>query len=168
MDPMIFLAGIVLLAVAALLSAAVRRRDRDDPLPRPSADGMQRGMEKINFLIEHCRASLDADKLRRGNDKYTHYYVGYVYEVARCVAEEEGVEFSTAFQTPVLLEAIRLCGGNGRRQRDRLIPAILATPSSQRGAADGRADAALSMKPQASGPFWARIHAYFEDARSDA
>ena len=168
MDFTIFLAVVVFIAVVAVLSIVGRRRDRNRLALRQPDDGMQRGLEKIGYLIEHCRGSLDATKLRHGNDKYTHYYVGYVYEVARCVAEDEGAAFSTAFQMPVLLEAIRLCGGDRQKRGDRLIPAILASPSCQLGIMDGRIDAAESKKPHASGPYWGRIHAYFEDVRSDA
>lgn len=164
----VFLIIALIVAVAAALSIAKRRRDHDRLTHRSATGGMQRGLAKVDYLIGHCRESLDAMKLRHGNDIYTHYYVGYVYEVARCVAKDEGVAFSTAFQMPILLEAIRLCGGKDGNRDDRLIPAILASPPCQRGMADGRADAAESMNPQATGPFWGRIRAYFEDVRSDA
>ena len=168
MDPVILLSLAVVLAIAILLAAALQRGRQERPMEHPSGDGMLCGVEKICFLIDHCRETLDATKVRRGNDKYTHYYVGYLFEVARRVAKDEGVEFSTAFQTPILLEAIRLCGTEGLRRSDRLIASILSSPACRRGAADGRADAAQSQDPVASGPYWTRIHDFFEDVRSDA
>jgi hypothetical protein len=168
MDPVMFLSLVVFMAMAMVLTAFLHRRRQERPVEHPPGDGMLRGVEKIDFLIDHCRETLDATKLRRGNGKYTHYYIGYLFEVARQVAQDEGVEFSTAFQTPVLLEAIRLCGAEGRRRGDRLIAAILSSPACRRGAADGRADAAHSLDPLASGPYWTRIRAFFEDVRSDA
>lgn len=168
MDPVVFLIVVVVLVVVTSLLTVTRRRRQDAPAELPPAGGARRGSDKVTFLIEHCRDTLDATKLRRGNDRYTHYYVGYVFEVARCVARYEGVAFSTAFQTPVLLEAIRLCGGGSLAQGQRLIPAVLSSAAGRRGAEDGKVDAAETTDPQHRGPYWSRIHDYFETARSEA
>jgi hypothetical protein len=159
--------ALVLVAGAALAIGLTRRRAEARAEPA-AAGGSRRGLDKVTFLIDHCRDTLDATKLKCGNAPYTHYYVGYLYEVARCVAADEGVAFSTAFQTPVLLEAIRLCGGEGMARGQRLIPAILSSPAARRGAEDGRADATETLGNRHGGPYWSRIHDYFETARSEA
>jgi hypothetical protein len=168
MDPMIFLGVAVVAVVVVSLAVGFMRRRPEAAAELPPAGGTRRGLDKVMFLIDHCRDTLDAAKLKRGNDKYTHYYVGYLYEVARGVAEDEAVAFSTAFQTPVLLEAIRLCGGDGLARGQRLIPSILSSAPARRGAEDGKADAAETVDAKHRGPYWSRIHDYFEAARSEA
>ena len=168
MDPLVFLVVAIMLVAGIGLTPLLRRRRPDVAIDPPSPRGTRQGLDKVTFLIEHCRDTLDAAKLRRGNDRYTHYYVGYVFEVARCVARDEGVAFSTAFQTPVLLEAIRLCGIEGLGRDQRLIPTVLASAAGRRGCEDGEADAAETADPHHRGPYWSRIHDYFETARSEA
>ena len=169
MEPLVFLGVTIALGVAiSLVISLTRRHPEEPPVELPAAGGARRGLDKVTFLIDHCRDTLDSTKLKRGNDKYTHYYIGYLFEVARRVAEDEGVAFSTAFQTPVLLEAIRFCSGEGLARDQRLIPAILSSAAARRGAEDGKTDAAETIDDQHRGPYWSRIHDYFETARSEA
>ena len=168
MDPWTILAIIVAVALTARLAAAMRRQRVATQGALPMRRGGRDGLAKVEFLIEHCRQSLDPAKLRRGNERYTSYYIGYVYEVARFIADDEGVAFSTAFQTPILLEAIRLCDSSRVAQGGRLIPSVLASAAGREGAAAGRADAAQALDPRYGGPYWTRIQRYFEAARSNA
>ncbi len=167
MDPWAALMVVLVIVLGAHLAAIIRRQPAA-PQAVPTRKSAKDGLAKIAYLIDHCHQSLDPAKLHRGNDRYTSYYIGYLYEVARFIADDGGFNFSTAFQTPVLLEAIRLCGGERAANGGRLIPAVLASPAGREGAVDGRADAAQAMDDRNSGPYWSRIHGYFEAARSDA
>ena len=164
MDPLVLavvVAGLIVMAWLAAALGQVRGAPPGAPAREPTAPS---GAGKVAYLIERCRGHLSPDKLRRGNDRYTHYYVAYLHEVARAVARAEGVAFTTAFQVPVLLEAVRLCGdGRSSAEGPRLISRILSSPPGRQGAADGRADGAEATDPTSSGPFWTRIHGYFEE-----
>lgn len=167
MDPWtVLIVVLVIVLVARLFSTMKRQRAvAEGAAPRRSAKD---GLAKIEYLIDHCRGSLHPDKLRKGNDAYTFYYIGYLHEVARFIADDEGVPFSTAFQTPILLEAIRLCDARSAASSGHMIAAVLSSEPARHGAADGRADAAEAVDPRNAGPYWTRIRTYFEAARSDA
>ena len=156
MDPV---AVLVVIVVVAIVGKLWRSRQRE----RTGGDETGRSaLDKVNYLIAYCREDLDPAKLAKGNDRYTHYYVAYLHEVARAISREEGITFSTAFQMPILLEAIRLCGADDTESRRRLMPRILSSEYGLRGTEDGKADGALAVAPSHDGPYWDRIRRYFE------
>ena len=147
----------VLLTVALLffISRAVRGHGG----VRDSSDAF----EKVQMTIDLCRDNLDPTKLARGNESYTHYYIGYQYEVAKAVSRAERVEFTKAFQIPVYLEASRLCGSGKDDfiEGEGLLGDILVSEYGRRGLEDGKDDGALAVDSAYGGPYWERIKDVF-------
>lgn len=121
--------------------------------------------EKLQMTIELCRENLDPNNLARGNAAYTHFYIGYLYEVAKAISRAERVEFTKAFQIPIFLEASRLCGSGSDdfSEGEGLLGDILASEFGRLGAEGGKDDGALAVDPAYGGPYWERIRTYFED-----
>lgn len=116
------------------------------------------------MTIELCRENLDPNKLARGNEAYTHFYIGYLYEVAITISRAERVEFTKAFQIPIFLEASRLCGSgkDDFTEGEGLLGDILASEFGRLGTEGGKDDGALAVDPAYGGPYWDRIRTYFE------
>ena len=132
---------------------SARRRDSGD------------AFEKLQMTIEMCRENLDPNNLVRGNETYTHFYIGYLYEVAKAISRAERVEFTKAFQIPIFLEASRLCGSGSDdfSEGEGLLGDILASEFGRLGAEGGKEDGALAVNPAYGGPYWEGIRTYFED-----
>ena len=150
------LAVLLTVALFILVSRAIGRPGGG----RDSGDDF----EKVQMTIELCRENLDPNKLARGNEPYTHYYIGYLYEVAKVVSRAERVEFTKAFQIPIFLEASRLCGSgkDDFTEGEGLLWDILASEYGRRGVEGGKDDGALAVDPAYGGPYWERIRTYFE------
>ncbi|MCH7487450.1 MAG: hypothetical protein IIC04_10730 [Proteobacteria bacterium] len=150
------LAVLLTVALIFLVSRAVGRPGG----ARDSSDAF----EKVQMTIELCRQNLDPNKLSRGNEPYTHYYIGYLYEVAKAVSRAERVEFTKAFQIPIFLEASRLCGSgkDDFTEGEELLGGIIASEYGRRGVEGGKDDGALAVDPAYGGPYWERIRTYFE------
>ncbi len=164
MDPLILIATMVGLVMMAWLTAALRRTRGAPGAAAPAEPPAPSGVQKLTYLVEYCRGALDPAKLRHGSEHFTHYYIAYIHEVGRAVAREEGTAFTTAFRVPILLEAIRLCS-DSRSTVDgpRLMTRVLSSPAGRQGALDGRADGAEAIDPSFTGPYWSRIHGYFQE-----
>ena len=119
---------------------------------------------KVNKTIEMFRNNLDHDKLVAGQDKYTYYYIGYLSEIARAISKRNQIEFSSAFQLPIVIEACRLCGSGGDdlRSTEQLMVRILASEAGQQGAADGKVDGDYAVNSYSGGPYFEKIIAYFQ------
>ena len=120
--------------------------------------------EKVQMTIELCRENLDPNKLARGNEPYTHFYIGYLYEVAKAVSGADRVEFTKAFQIPIFLETSRLCGSgkDDFTEGEGLLGDILASEFGRLGVEVGKDDGALAVDPAYGGPYWEGIRTYFE------
>ena len=120
--------------------------------------------EKLQMTIELCRENLDPNKLARGNAAYTHFYIGYLYEVAIAVSRAERVEFTKAFQIPIFLEVSRLCGSGKDDfiEGEGLLSDILDSEFGRLGVEGGKDDGALAVDTAYGGPYWERIRTYFE------
>ena len=116
------------------------------------------------MTIELCRENLDPNKLARGNEAYTHFYIGYLYEVAIAISRAVRVEFTKAFQIPIFLEASRLCGSgkDDFTEGEGLLGDILASEFGHLGTEGGKNDGALAVDPAYGGPYWDGIRTYFE------
>ena len=119
---------------------------------------------KVNKTIAMFRSNLDNNKLAAGQDKYTYYYIGYIFEIARAISKRNQIEFSSAFQLPVLVEAYRLCGRGEEdlRSTEQLVGHILASEAGQKGAADGKIDGDYAVNSFSGGPYFKKIIAYFQ------
>ena len=119
---------------------------------------------KVNKTIEMFRSNLDSTKLAVGQDRYTHYYIGYLFEIARAISKRNQVEFSSAFQLPIVVEASRLCGHGEKdlHSTEQLIARILASEAGQQGVADGKIDGDYAVNAFSGGPYFERIITYFQ------
>ena len=148
-----FLTAFLLFQIYRTVGRARGRRDSGD------------AFEKLQMTIELCRENLDSNKLARGNEAYTHFYIGYLYEVAIVVSRADRVEFTKAFQIPIFLEASRLCGSGSDdfSEGEGLLGDILDSDYGRLGVEAGTDDGAQAVDPAYGGPYWERIRTYFED-----
>jgi hypothetical protein len=163
--------AIVLVIVVCIFVIAVRRAtDRVASLRVGGAVLERRSPEwhdaawKIDRTIEIFRDNLDSDKLAPGKERYTHYYIAYLYEIGRAICVHNEVEYSPMMLTSILSEAVRLYGGgeDELREGERRVTQILASEIGRRGAEEGLADGAYAVDPRNPGPYWQHIAAYFE------
>ena len=125
---------------------------------------LQDSVWKVNKTIEMFRANLDNTKLVAGQDEYTYYYIGYLIEIARAISKRNQIEFSSAFQLPILVEAHRLCGHGDKdlHSTEQLMVRILGSEAGQKGVADGEVDGDYAVNSYSGGPYFEKIIAYFQ------
>ena len=118
---------------------------------------------KIERTVEILRQNLDTNKLEGGQEIFSRYYIGYLFEMGKAISRHHRVEFSPQLRRPILLEAGRLFGRHRDAQEgERHLAAVLGSDPGLLGAADGRVDGDYAVDPNNPGPYFARIGAYFE------
>ncbi|MEQ9326748.1 MAG: hypothetical protein RJQ21_05585 [Rhodospirillales bacterium] len=150
----------VLIAVARVAWIVMQKRDPDadtaDLLRRRQSEAVEashyrnkvlhdRAIWKMVRTVEICRDHLNPARLAPGQDRYIHYYLGYLTGFAEAVCRADGVEFDRALHLPIALEASKLLGEDGRGQIDEgteLLARLDGDGIYRQGQEDGRLDGA--------------------------
>jgi hypothetical protein len=176
-----FLSLSLLLVLAALARAAwtvMQKRDPDadstDLLRRRQEEAAEaahyrnkvlhdRAVWKMVRTVEICREHLNPARLAPGQDRYIHYYLGYLLGFAEAICHADGVEFDRALRLPICLEASKLLGedGEGHIDEGSVILARLDDDGPFRdGRDDGRLDGAEASEDSGE-RYFHRIDRYF-------
>lgn len=168
----------VLIAVARVAWIVMQKRDPDadtaDLLRRRQAEAEEashyrnkvlhdRAIWKMVRTVEICRDHLNPARLAPGQDRYIHYYLGYLTGFAEAVCRADGVEFDRALHLPIALEASKLLGedGSGRiGEGTELLARLDGGETFREGQEDGRLDGA-EASDDSSDRYFQRIDLFF-------
>lgn len=134
--------------------------------PAANASPREHALWKLNQAIELFHDNLDAEKLQRANQAYTHFYLAYIFALGRVFAEDTGAAFDEVVKTPVRMELIRLNAAEPLESSDAQLRRLLATEEGRAGLEAGRLDGKEACDASSRGPYFQRLRMWFE--RADA
>ncbi len=160
----VLLVLVLVVAVSTRASGRFRYSKKIKGIRARRWQGTRDTLGKVDRLVDMFRNIISASPRSAGEEKYAHYYVAYLDEVAKAVSREEEVDYSALVQEPVLIEASRLCGKRDGdiHEGERLLAGIVSSEFGRRGAEDGRLDGAHAIDETRTGPYFTRLKTFFE------
>ncbi|MEQ8711339.1 MAG: hypothetical protein RIC36_20325 [Rhodospirillales bacterium] len=123
-----------------------------------------RAVWKMIRTIEICRENLNPALLAPGQDRYIHYYLGYLLGFAEAVSLADGVEFDRILRLPIYLETSKLLGnGNGDVQEGaHMLVALSGSEFFELGRREGVLDGTDAAEDNGE-RYFHRIDSFFSD-----